>query len=533
MWLAVLARMRRRRNSFRQLLFFGCQGCLGVAAFIGSILIYVIIYGNYHLVHLECAVDDKTLVTSNSGLMNLTLRNRESVVCKDATGDREIVGGACDLADMEALFNVIMASGVCVVCQALVSFLLAFAYRMFTNLPTELLQHGKVGFMSRCFGGICKILPWWNRFFQLVQFVILGVLWYTVLFYYCKGQFAKVWNCRNFFSNCAYNKLKNCRYYYRHCVANDALLTKCWVSEERKAFSGRMDIRLLTHDNCTRCQILAADFGKATDSDTYFLLEEADKGTENWKCKTNAQSCFSTSSMSAIACECTKTANDIFSTEAMTALTGTCTTSRRLQDYEPAFPRPCWLGNVTACPSIAREEKRVLASFQAAAAAARQSLQRALPEPSRRPVLTRQSLKKGMSGDLQQSDRRLQNETNATNGTGNATASTAAPEVVSTAAPTQTVTPQAVQGAPITAQQCDWGPTTPEDYWFGAEDCTMQGSYLYRTALLYLYLGIVIWIGICFVGQMVRITSKPEPWFFQPAAPNENRFWRCCRKIAP
>lgn len=518
--------MQRRRNSFRLLLFFSCQGVISLLMFLGGTLIYIIIYGSYHIVPKDCITDEK--ITSNGQLMNTTLRQKESIICKNSGGSEEVVGGACDRADMEAVFKIMLASGVVAASHGVASAILAFAYRMFTNLPTELLQHGKVGFMSRCFGGICKMLPWWNRLIHIVQLGILLGLWYMVMTSYCKGEFHKVWNCRNYFSNCAYNKLKNCRYYYHHCEVNTELFENCWVAEERSAFSGRMDIRLLTHDACTRCEVLKSDFNLATEDDAFFLLEESDRGTENWKCKDDADSCFSTGAFSAIACSCAQTAADILSAEAITALKGTCANApvpapaaggRRLQDiYNITGPLPCWLGNATACPSLLRKESRVFASHKASAA-------RSWP--------THFSHGRELQGNGTANGAGSGGATG--NGTGTGGNVNPAEPANTTAAPTEpapTLAP-VVQADPITEQQCGWGPSQPEDYWFGAEDCFQQGSFMYRTALLYLYLAVCTWLAVTFIGQIVRVTSRPEPWFFQPQAPNEGRFWKLCRLLGP
>merc|ERR1712139_44720 len=90
-----------------------------------------------------------------------------------------------------------------------------------------------------------------------------------------------------------------------------------------------------------------------------------------------------------------------------------------------------------------------------------------------------------------------------------------------------------VQQDPLTAQECTWGVTTPEDYWFVTEDCGQHGSFLYRIALLYEYIAGCVWMAVTFLSQIVRVTSRPEPWFFNPQAPNEGRFWRFCRLIGP
>jgi hypothetical protein len=89
------------------------------------------------------------------------------------------------------------------------------------------------------------------------------------------------------------------------------------------------------------------------------------------------------------------------------------------------------------------------------------------------------------------------------------------------------------QGAPITEQQCTWGYTDNSDYYFGTDDCDQHGSFLYRVALLYEYVAGCLWVCTTFLGQIVRVTSRPEPWFFQPASPNEGIFWRWFRRLGP
>lgn len=91
---------------------------------------------------------------------------------------------------------------------------------------------------------------------------------------------------------------------------------------------------------------------------------------------------------------------------------------------------------------------------------------------------------------------------------------------------------QVVEPDPVYEQSCAFAPDEPT-YYYSAERCQQQGSYLYSNSLLYCYLSGSSWIVFACIGQVVRVTSRPEPWFFNPRQPGESIMWKVLRLMGP
>eukprot|EP00913_Durusdinium_trenchii_P018351 g17239.t1 len=62
----------------------------------------------------------------------------------------------------------------------------------------------------------------------------------------------------------------------------------------RAAFSGRMDIRVLSGVHCVACGILEADAANVMGTDEFYLLDDDSRGTDAWVCNEQLDGCFHT-----------------------------------------------------------------------------------------------------------------------------------------------------------------------------------------------------------------------------------------------
>lgn len=332
-WYGVRARCKRRRNSYKVFLFYGMASCITIVIFALAVVFYHILWGNIRSIDTDCQIDQ--MPKNDSELRARTLEQAEAVSCSNEISSL----GACDLGEMKAVLDAILVNGITSFLQAFLYVILTFSFRVFTNLPAERLQYDKTTRCTIFIGGLCKQGPWLTRFLHFFQACVLFVYWMLLFSNYCKGDLTKTYNCANYQRNCAYNKLRNCQYYYVHCNPDKAELLKCFSNADRIAFSGRMDIRLLTHDNCTRCSILADDLQNSFDEDQFWLLQESARDTDSWSCTSSLRSCFHTTQWNSLACTCQDSIRGIMSLEKLQSLAGTC---RRLASPEegegPASP---------------------------------------------------------------------------------------------------------------------------------------------------------------------------------------------------
>lgn len=82
-------------------------------------------------------------------------------------------------------------------------------------------------------------------------------------------------------------------------------------------------------------------------------------------------------------------------------------------------------------------------------------------------------------------------------------------------------------------QECTWAPITDPGFYFPKENCQQAGSFLYRYCLMYCYSFGCGWLVMTLVGVLVRITAKPETWFFNPRDANECFIWQWLRVLGP
>eukprot|EP00929_Paragymnodinium_shiwhaense_P015877 TRINITY_DN123986_c0_g1_i1.p1 TRINITY_DN123986_c0_g1~~TRINITY_DN123986_c0_g1_i1.p1 ORF type:complete len:503 (-),score=86.36 TRINITY_DN123986_c0_g1_i1:86-1594(-) len=294
-WFQVKAWLRRRRNGYKLFIFFRLQAAVTAGIFVLAVALFVIVNGDITAISSSCTLStdmyDASLLPA-APLDDEKLRALTDSLGRAVTCTEDIDPGACSKADIDSVLNLIVASGACAGGQMLFSFILAQGFAQFTNLPREALQHGKTSRRSLIFGGICKLFPWPCR---LMHFLLMLTLFaYSIVMFpqtMCMGEFPATKKCETVNSECAYVKMRNCQYYYNHCyptkteaglaavaAVRSSLMSRCletgigegsavqpvtgiagqeWMDRDR--FSGFVDIRLVTTDECRRCRILRDD----------------------------------------------------------------------------------------------------------------------------------------------------------------------------------------------------------------------------------------------------------------------------------
>ncbi|OLP79702.1 hypothetical protein AK812_SmicGene39981 [Symbiodinium microadriaticum] len=211
-------------------------------------------------------------------MRNQTLTNRISFECaSDAFGL-----SACEYSELLDVGNMMYANFYVNGLQFLVSLIIIYCLGKFTQMPAEKLQFDKrnASRLMMLYGGICKQGPWLSRLLHFVQGILLFGSWLMMVMGYCRGNLALTHYCSAYNTKCAYNKARNCQYYYVYCKPDSTLLPNCMTEEGRRAFSGRMDIRLLSEVHCVACGILEADFANTVGEDEFYLLDDSSRGTD-------------------------------------------------------------------------------------------------------------------------------------------------------------------------------------------------------------------------------------------------------------
>ncbi|CAJ1407575.1 unnamed protein product [Effrenium voratum] len=245
-----------------------------------------------------------SIPTNNTALRNEVLQNSGSFQCtNDAFGL-----SACEYGDLLNVANMMYANFYVNGLQFLVCMILIYSLGKFTHLPAEKLQFDKknASRLMMLFGGICKQGPWLTRLLHLVQGILIFGSWLMMVLGYCRGNLAYSSYCGKYSENCAYNKARNCQYYYVHCKPDATLLLGCYTQAGRAAFSGRVDVRVLSSVHCVACGILEADSANTMGVDEFYLLDDDSKGTDAWVCNDQLDGCFHTTAWSSIKCGTTK-----------------------------------------------------------------------------------------------------------------------------------------------------------------------------------------------------------------------------------
>jgi len=407
-----------------------------------ALVLYLVVWGGVKGVPKACTTDP--VVTSDDTLKSETLTRKAAVGCAEDGGGV----AACELPDIQAMLNFILVNGVTNCIQLVFSVTLAYSFRRFTDLPQEELQYGKGSRTISCLGMVCKKGPWVTRLLHFVQMFALWVLWGLIMDSKCRGDLSMTASCESYASDCAYFQLKNCQYFYTFCqegeVPNEELELTCFTEDGRKSFSGLMDIRLTTSNECARCEILRAD-STNPDTDEFRLLNNESKGTAGWRCK--GDTCFQSNAWANICTKCTDTVRplvDFENAEVANWWNTVCAAARRMDDTEQ------W-----------GDDEGLLSASE--------------------PLAQHRELERNL-----------------------------APE----------------------EQGCSWAPDLPS-YYYSEERCAQVGSFVFRYSTMYCYLSGCLCALLTVVGQAVRITSRPEPWFCNPNEGTENIIKRILRRCGP
>ncbi|CAE7462256.1 unnamed protein product [Symbiodinium natans] len=302
-WGKLRRSCKRRRNSQKRVLFYGSQAIANLFVMICAIVLYQMVLSTATTISETCGSD--AAPTNDTDLKNQTLTNGISFQCAgDAFGL-----SACEYSDLLDVGNMMYANFYVNGLQFLVSLILIFCLGKFTQMPAEKLQFDKrnASRLMMIYGGICKQGPWLSRLLHFVQGILLFGSWLMMVMGYCRGNLALTNYCTAYNAKCAYNKARNCQYYYVYCKPDATLLPNCMTEKGRAAFSGRMDIRLLSEVHCVACGILEADFANTMGEDEFYLLEESSRGTEDWVCNEQLAGCFHTTAWTSIKCGTTTT----------------------------------------------------------------------------------------------------------------------------------------------------------------------------------------------------------------------------------
>lgn len=297
----------RRRTSHRLYLFHSIVTLFNVITSIFALVIYFVVWNSVSTVGDSCDVsaivkeDDPDLKTS---LVNHMLEAKGAVVCSG-----EQAPGTCSLAAMSSVIDAILANSITNLIQLLSSVSLCLAYRRFRDLPREKLQHGKITRSIKCCGCCAKTCPWIARLFVIVQIILVLTLLSLISANTCRGDLSMTHYCAKFQKECGYNKFKNCLYYSR-CQTNAKAIEKGWMDDEvtaleclnseiRSKFSGSVDIRLISDDECVRCRILNYDLKSAKND-----FELVSKKDTRWRCLQDSTVCFDTIAWPDVVCSC-------------------------------------------------------------------------------------------------------------------------------------------------------------------------------------------------------------------------------------
>uniref|UniRef100_A0A7S1EXG8 Uncharacterized protein n=1 Tax=Noctiluca scintillans TaxID=2966 RepID=A0A7S1EXG8_NOCSC len=375
--------------------------------------------------------------------------------------------------------------------------------------------------------------------FHCVQGLVLLVLSSLQFADYCSGDITRTYDCEQYQPDCAYNKMLNCRYYYTYCEESEEDLLECFVADSREAFSGRLDIRLLHHSDCIRCAILTDDRNDVQAFDKYWLLNESDRETDKWRCTDESDSCFATTlDWDTLVCECSDAGD----------LQTTCTSRHLTAKWEDLLLRHRSLDdagtsnqtntvsadgpttNTTTSTTFTRTSSTTTATTTTTMTTTGTTLTSTATSTTTLTTTMTMTATPTHATTGNNTTILSLNGTHATTTTTSSTTPSTAEEGDGSAGPLLCDR----RGDPgLCEQSCSWAPSNPPAYYFSDSQCSQQGSYVYRVCVLYSYLTVCVWIVLTILAQSLRLTTKPESWFFNPRSPDENYVWRFFRLLGP
>ena len=469
LWHKLRVSCKRRRNSQKRVLFYTAQGIGSLFVMIAAIVLYQIILATATTLSETCGSD--SIPTNDTDLKAQTTADQSSFQCSgDAFGL-----SACEYGDLLNVANMMYTNFYVNGMQFLVCMLLIYSLGKFTHLPAEKLQFDKknASRLMMLFGGICKQGTWLFRLLHFLQGILIFGSWLMMVLGYCRGNLAYSSYCIAYSENCAYNKARNCQYYYVYCQPDATLLLGCYTEAGRAAFSGRMDIRVLSGVHCVACGILEADFANTMGTDEFYLLDDSSKGTNAWVCNEQLQGCFHTTAWSSIKCG-TSTSG------------GTCEAS---------------LGGVVTADYLSGTLAEI--------------------------VCARRRL------DFQMLDADIRRLNESTDDGDAAADGDDAGDDGDDAGDDAGDDRDASAEETTVSQQCSWGNPTIADYFYDISQCSQSGSLVYRLSMLYVYFAGCSFAVSTIFGQIVRLLLNPEPWFFNPQSADENFIFKFLRLVAP
>lgn len=557
-WYATRKIITRRRNSFLLYRYHSLGALVSFVMAFAGLFTNIAVWKQFLGMWGTCDLDD--VVHSDADLRNITKRVQRAVTCKWEEG----TPSACELYLLKAMLNICLTIGIVSSIQFVTSLALALSFRLFTNIPRERLHYVHTECSVRFVGAFCKFGPWITRFFHLILGLTIVALCVLVGTRRCYGDVSKVSTCKSYDPSCTYNVIKNCKYYYSFCEPNPDKDLACFTIAGRDGFSGRMDIRLLVADECMRCAILKRDLADPKSIDEYYLLNESHRYNKTvWKCKEYAHSCFHTVAWRDLACDCenAKTVvdfeNPVIATwwDSFKCSTTNAAPSRRLDDALQAPSPENMTGEVFAdsvpripLPLMPPEEVLDEAEIHLRGTLERlhgrpapefaldyeHGIVSVAPAPAQCPhpvtpglsVVRSFALWPSMVAEVREdASRRLQQMAQSTGGKsgsgGDRQDDSMVKGGISDFDPTDAMD-----------RPCIWAESEAE-YNFDKVDCNQDGSVAFRFVFVLADIVVGCWVFLTLLGQLLRLRSKPEPWFHNPYSSDESWIKKLIRLAGP
>lgn len=272
---------KRRRNSYKLVLFFSFQTFVMFACVVLTAIMLGIAPADELSSSEFCGNPSLPQPYSDDDMKSATVDPRVTAFCPGKP-EENIAISACRTEERNALHGLTVAILVFSTIQFMLSFILALCFLFFTNLPAEVLQHGSKEH-KRCtdfLGFMCKSGPTLTRVMHLALMIIAWCFFVVnTAFPFCNLRLDHTANCMGYRADCFYNKFKNCLYYYNYCMEgadpsvcyNDGDASGSSTNDPKTslAFSGRMDIRLITGTRGCLCALLRQDISHTPVSGAY------------------------------------------------------------------------------------------------------------------------------------------------------------------------------------------------------------------------------------------------------------------------
>lgn len=449
---------------------------------------------------------------------------------------------ACELEDIKQLQNTMLCSCIMNAIQALICLLLSIGFVYFSNVPASHLSSSSTARRLVWCGGFCKHGPWIVRLLHFIQLIVWMIFVSDLqVKYQCRGDTTYSYDCANAQNDCAYTQLLNCRYYHgsKDCgapseviseggeVTGESPLLSCFNPEFRSSFTGSVDIRLISDSTCMRCNLLSLDL-ETKDVNDFGLSDHQVEPQSAWCMEADSTTCFKLKAVHILPlfCSCprdmgsrvTQDQRDKYGLNPENC--ANFESARRLgmlPNYTKEFPNE-YVTMPTAIPTgpepKVRPEKTWVHPVPEASP---------LQAPQRK-LVAQEMTKNETVGllveyfDLLQSTNPVMEDDYFG---------------ISHLWDIDEVCSTGTDDSDLCTQECDWAPQTYPDFFFEKANCEQPGSWLYRHCMMYCYSFMCGWLVMTLVGVIVKISAKPETWFFNPHEANELFFWQWLRILGP